>query len=113
MGSSNQDGGTGAQQSGSNAQGNAAPQKRTEDYEAIYDPTRLGGSGEIHQESGQMGEGTVTEIQAGLGAGSLEGSVPYAQALPEYSQTAVQAAENAALPAYVQKWIQDYFDSLK
>lgn len=113
MGSSNQDGGTGAKQSGSNVQGNAAPQKRTEDYEAIYDPTRLGGSSELHQESGQIGEGAVTEIQAGLGAGSLEGSVPYAQALPEYSHAAVQAAENAALPAYVQKWIQDYFDSLK
>lgn len=112
-GSSDQDGGKSGKQTGSNVQGSAAPQKRTETYESIYDPTRLGGSSEIHQESGQMGEGTVTEIEAGLGAGSLDGSVPYGQALPAYRQAAVQAAENAALPAYVQKWIQDYFDSLK
>lgn len=112
-GSSNQDGGKSSKQNGSNVQGSAAPKKSIEDYESIYDPTRLGGSGEVHQESGQMGEGTVTEIQAGLGAGSLDGCVPYGQALPEYSQAATEAAENAALPAYVQKWIQDYFDSLK
>ena len=112
-GSSNQDGGKSGKQTGGNVQGSAAPQKRIEEYESIYDPTRLGGSGEKHQESGQMGEGTVTEIQAGLGAGSLEGSVPYGQALPEYTQAATEAAENAALPAYAQKWIQDYFDSLK
>lgn len=112
-GSSHQDGGKSSRQTGGNAQGSASPQKSIEDYESIYDPTRLGGSGEIHQESGQMGEGTVTEIQAGLGAGSLDGSVPYGQALPEYSRAATEAAENAALPAHVQKWIQDYFDSLK
>lgn len=112
-GSSNQDGGKSSKQNGSNIQGSAAPKKSIEDYESIYDPTRLGGSSEIHQENGQMGQGTVTEIQAGLGTGSLEGSVPYGQALPEYSQAATEAAENAALPAYVQKWIQDYFDSLK
>lgn len=112
-GSSNQDGGKSGKQTGSNAQGSAAPQKSVKDYESIYDPTRLGGSGEMHQASGQMGEGSVMEIQAGLGAGSLDGSVPYRQALPEYTRAATEAAENAGLPAYAQKWIQDYFDSLK
>lgn len=42
-----------------------------------------------------MGEGEILEGEAGNGAGSLEGSVPYRQALPQYREAAVEAAQDA------------------
>lgn len=113
LGSSDKDGGTGAAGAQAPAtQGAAAPEKKTAEYEAIYDPTRLGGSGETHSERGQMGEGEVLEAEAGTGAGSLEGSVPYRQALPEYREAAVDAAQDGNLPAYARRWVEAYFDAL-
>ena len=112
-GSSDGDGGKTQNGQSASAQGKAPPVKKVADYETIYDPTRLGGSGDSFSETGEMGQGVITEAQMGTGAGSLEGSVPYGQALPEYSQAAVQAAQNAALPAYAQKWVQDYFTLLQ
>lgn len=111
-GSSNKDGGVSAPSSSRSAAGNSAPEKKVAEYESIYDPTRMGGAGEITNERGKMGEGEITETTIGTGAGSVEGSVPYSQVLPEYSQSAVEAAQNAQLPAYAQKWIEDYFNSL-
>ena len=92
--------------------GKAAPELKTADYEPIYDPTRLGGSGETVNERGPMGEGEIYEAEAGTGVGSAGGSVPYRQVLGEYQQTAVEAVQSAQLPAYAQKWVQDYFDAL-
>ena len=50
--------------------------------------------------------------EAGNGAGSLEGSVPYRQALPEYREAAVEAAQDADLPAYARQWVETYFNAL-
>lgn len=113
LGSSNQDGGTGANSKPGNMQGNADPSKRTDEYETIYDPTRLGGSGEAVSESGEMGEGTISEAQIGTGLGTIDGSVPYGQALPEYERRAVEAVQNAALPEYARQWVTDYFRALE
>ena len=113
LGSSNQDGGTGANSKPGNMQGNADPSKRTDEYETIYDPTRLGGSGEAVSESGEMGEGTISEAQIGAGLGMIDGSVPYGQALPEYERRAVEAVQNAALPEYARQWVTDYFRALE
>ena len=113
LGSSNQDGGTGANSKPGNMQGNADPSKRTDEYETIYDPTRLGGSGEAVSESGEMGEGTISEAQIGTGLGTIDGSVPYGQALPEYERQAVEAVQNAALPDYARQWVTDYFRALE
>lgn len=113
LGSSNQDGGTGANSKPGNTIGNADPSKKTGEYETIYDPTRLGGSGETVNESGEMGEGQISEAQIGTGLGTLEGSVPYGQALPEYERQAVEAVQNAALPEYARQWVTDYFKALE
>lgn len=113
LGSSNQDGGTGANSKPGNMQGNADPSKRTDEYETIYDPTRLGGSGEAVSETGEMGEGTISEAQIGAGLGTIDGSVPYGQALPEYERRAVEAVQNAALPEYARQWVTDYFRALE
>lgn len=112
LGSSDGDGGADSAQSGTPVQGAASPEKKVADYEAIYDPTRLGTSGEVHSERGQMGEGEILEAQAGNGAGSLEGTVPYRQALPQYREAAVEAAQDADLPAYARQWVETYFDAL-
>ena len=113
LGSSNQDGGTGANSKPGNTLGSTDPSKRTDEYETIYDPTRLGGSGEAVNESGEMGEGQISEAQIGAGMGTLDGSVPYGQALPEYERQAVEAVQNAALPEYAQQWVTDYFKALE
>ena len=113
LGSSNQDGGTGANSKPGNMQGNADPSKRTDEYETIYDPTRLGGSGEAVSETGEMGEGAISEAQIGAGLGTIDGSVPYGQALPEYERRAVEAVQNAALPEYARQWVTDYFKALE
>lgn len=112
LGSSDKDGGASASSSSGASRGSAEPEKKVADYESIYDPTRMGGSGDIVNERGKNGEGEITETTIGTGAGSADGSVPYSQVLPEYSQSAVEAAQNAQLPAYAQKWIEDYFNSL-
>lgn len=112
LGSSDGDGGERPAQAAAPAQGAASPEKKVADYEAIYDPTRLGTSGEIQNERGRMGEGEILEVQAGNGAGSLEGSVPYRQALPEYREAAVEAAQDAGLPAYARQWVETYFNAL-
>ena len=112
LGSSDRDGGVNPAQAAAPAQGTASPEKKVAAYEAIYDPTRLGTSGEVQNERGQMGEGEILEAEAGNGAGSLEGSVPYRQALPEYREAAVEAAQDADLPAYARQWVETYFNAL-
>ena len=112
LGSSDGDGGVNPAQAAAPAQGAASPEKKVAAYEAIYDPTRLGTSGEVQNERGQMGEGEILEAEAGNGAGSLEGSVPYRQALPEYREAAVEAAQDADLPAYARQWVETYFNAL-
>ena len=112
LGSSDGDGGMNPAQAAAPAQGTASPEKKVAAYEAIYDPTRLGTSGEVQNERGQMGEGEILEAEAGNGAGSLEGSVPYRQALPEYREAAVEAAQDADLPAYARQWVETYFNAL-
>lgn len=112
FGTSNKDGGSGASGTSLQAGGSRPAQKQTAEYEPIYDPTRAGGSGETVNERGVMGEGQITEVEIGAGAGTLEGSVPYGQVLAQYQQAAVEAVENAALPGYAQKWVETYFNTL-
>ncbi|MCI5956493.1 MAG: hypothetical protein MRZ54_05865 [Clostridiales bacterium] len=112
LGSSNKDGGMSLTRTATGVAGKAAPELKIADYEPIYDPTRLGGSGETVNERGPMGEGEIYEAEAGTGVGSAGDSVPYRQVLGEYQQTAVEAVQSAQLPAYAQKWVQDYFDAL-
>lgn len=92
--------------------GGAQPKDKLGEYEAIYDPTRLGGEGELQQEKGAMGQGETTEAVVGPGMGTLGESVPYAEVAYQYQQAAVQAVESADVPIYVQKWVETYFQSL-
>lgn len=112
-GSSDRDGGyQNASGKTASTAGSQDPALKVEDYEAIYDPTRLNRSGDTVTASGKTGEGDVAEITAGTGLGSADGSVPYVQALGDYEQAAVTAAQNADLPPYARQWVQDYFSAL-
>ncbi len=111
-GSTNLDAGYRSYSGHAPVQGNAKPIDNFGLYEAIYDPTRLGGDGEVTQERGEIQQGETTEAMLGPGLGSLDQGVPYPDVAYEYQQTAVQAVENANLPVYIQKWVESYFASL-
>ena len=112
LGSTNQDMGYQSSAGAATGGGGRAPQEKIGEYEAIYDPTRLGGTGEVKQERGLMGEGDISEVTVGGTGSGLEEAVPYAQVALEYREAAVQSVENANLPSYVQKWVENYFQSL-
>ncbi|MEG1570229.1 MAG: hypothetical protein RR431_03445 [Clostridia bacterium] len=112
IGSSNLDGGYKQAAGAAAVQGNRPASFKTADYESIYDPTRLGGEGETVHERGHLGEGSISEATIGTGLGSTEGNVPYNQVLTQYQETAVEAVQNADLPAYAQKWVEAYFGAL-
>ncbi len=111
-GSTNLDAGYTDASSGGHAPGGGVPQEKLGEYEAIYDPTRLGTDGEVANEKGTLGQGETTEVTLGAGLGTAGESVPYTEVANEYQQSAVQAAENADLPLYAQKWVEAYFGSL-
>lgn len=112
QGTTNLDAGYTNNQSSSSQGGGAPPQEKLAEYEAIYDPTRLGGDGEVAQERGSIGEGETSELTISGGVGSINESVPYPDVALEYQEAAVQSVQNADLPAYVQKWVENYFQSL-
>ena len=112
MGSTNADAGYTGTSAVSGQSGGREPSGKMGIYEAIYDPTRLGGTGEITQERGRIGEGDISEATI-MGEGTNLGDVvPYGDIALEYQDAAVQTVQNANLPHYVQKWVESYFQSL-
>ena len=111
QGASNQAQGSaqGGQQGG---RGSREPRYREEQFEEIYDPTRLSAGETALSAAGQRGEGESTQMQLGPGAGSAEGYVPYNRVLGEYAEAAAQAADSQALSAQAKKWVDDYFAAL-
>lgn len=111
QGASNQAQGSaqGDQQGG---RGSREPRYREEQFEEIYDPTRLSAGETALSAAGQRGEGESTQMQLGPGAGSAEGYVPYNRVLGEYAEAAAQAADSQALSAQAKKWVDDYFAAL-
>lgn len=111
QGSSNQAQGSaqGDQQGG---RGSREPRYREEQFEEIYDPTRLSAGETALSAAGQRGEGESTQMQLGPGAGSAEGYVPYNRVLGEYAEAAALAADSQALSAQAKKWVDDYFAAL-
>lgn len=111
QGASNQAQGSaqGDQQGG---RGSRDPRYQEEQFEEIYDPTRLSAGETALSAAGQKGEGESTQMQLGPGAGSTEGYVPYNRVLGEYAEAAAQAADSQALSAQAKKWVDDYFAAL-
>lgn len=113
MGTTNQDAGyTPAMSQSKQGEGKGAPNERIGEYERIYDPTRLGGDGEISHVQGPMGEGDIRQVRLGPGTGDMTGDVPYNQVIGEYQDAASQAMRRNALPGALQEMVERYFNSL-
>ena len=113
QGSTNEDqsGQGGSQSGGISAQ--TGSRYKVEEYESIYDPTRLGDGGVASQSTGQVDEnGQISELTLGPGLGDAAGSVPYGQVVGEYQSAAVQQALQADLPEYARQWVADHFSAL-
>lgn len=112
QGSTNQDM-SGSGSGGGSGGGQSPAQYRLGQYEAIYDPTRLGDGGKISQSTGKVNEDAqISEMTLGPGLGDASGSVPYDQVVGEYQAAAVQRAQEADLPGYARQWVADYFIAL-
>lgn len=109
LGSSDKDAGYSELQSAGTSAAGKDPQKKVSQYEPIYDPTRLNTESVQTNEKGRIGEGEISEAEAGLGVGSADGAVPYNEVLAQYSQQAVEASQGSDLPAYAQSWVEQYF----
>ncbi len=113
-GSTNTDAGQGNQapnQPGSTNPGGPSGNK-TGTYESLYDPTRLGGTGQTSVVGGKTGEGaseTVDSEQHAAGPGSLR---PYDEIYAAYNQEAMTAIDSAYVPASLRDLIKQYFSSL-
>lgn len=109
LGSSDKDGGYGGTLQAGTYSGKSDPAKKVASYEPIYDPTRLNVEGTQTNERGQLGEGEVNQAEAGTGVGDASGQVPYNEVLQSYERQAIEAVQNASLPAYAQSWVEEYF----
>ena len=109
QGTSNEDAGysEGAQQGG--RRGSETGRYREKEYERIYDPTRLNASETALSAELERGEGDSAQAEAGTAPGTLGDTVPYRQVVAEYEQTAVQAADRAAVSQAERAWINEYF----
>ncbi|MDR0898119.1 MAG: hypothetical protein LBN04_09715 [Oscillospiraceae bacterium] len=99
-------------QSPSGQEGTAAHENRVGAYEAIYDPTRLGGDADASYVEGEKGKGENQQIQLGQGVGDMSGQVPYPEVIGEYQEAAAQAARRQNLPETMQDWVNRYFSEL-
>ncbi len=111
-GSTNQDQGVSQGQPSGQGQGAKPAAYKLGQYETIYDPTRLDGAETAHQATGQVGEGDSQKVQLGPGLGNTSGQVPYQQVIFTYQEAASKAAQQAALPETLLKWVDGYFQSL-
>jgi hypothetical protein len=93
-------------------EGDAPHENRVGQYEAIYDPTRLGGDADASYVEGEKGKGENQQIQLGQGVGDMSGQVPYPEVIGEYQEAAAQAARRQNLPETMQDWVNRYFSEL-
>ncbi|MDD2282819.1 MAG: hypothetical protein PHP26_02690 [Syntrophomonas sp.] len=83
------------------------------DYEKIYDPQRIGRSGEISQVRGQAGEGPQQLIESDDPA-IMPGSMrPYREVLAEYSKAARESLDRQPIPSGMTEVVKNYFSSLE
>lgn len=110
-GSTNQDMGytPGMRQAGD---GGGAIQDKVGTYERIYDPTRIGGTGDVEQVTGEERDGETQQISLGPGAGTFDGYIPYNEVIGEYQDAAAQAMQRQTLPSALQGFVNRYFDAL-
>lgn len=111
-GSTNED--AGYSEGESSGAGKKPGGKKVEEYEAIYDPKRLGGDSETSQVNGTKsgsGQSQWTDVKSvPLGEG---GTVPYNEVYEEYRDEAMAGLGEAQIPSGMKDLVRDYFSTLE
>lgn len=87
---------------------------KSEDYEALYPGTHLGGESDPTFVQGNRGEGGDSEIREVEGADALAGDlVSYRELYAEYSADAMHSVEDMEIPVLMKDLVKAYFSSLE
>lgn len=106
------------QQAGSNSKsghvaGSRDPEYKEAEYETIYDPERIERSKQdVLTNQERLGDEGSQQLQTGPGKGSVQGDVPWTDAVGEYAQAEAQAADRENLTPRERQWVTDYFMKL-
>lgn len=106
------------QQGGGNSgsgiiKGNRDPRHKEVQYETIYDPEHIDkDKQDVMTEQFRTGDEGSVQIEAGPGRGSLNGDVPWGEALQEYADTEARAADRENLTTQERQWVNDYYKLL-
>ena len=93
--------------------GNRDPRYKEVQYETIYDPEHIDkDKQDVMTEQFRTGDEGSVQIEIGPGRGSLNGDVPWGEALQEYADTEARAADRENLTTQERQWVNDYYKLL-
>ena len=93
--------------------GNRDPRYKEVQYETIYDPEHIDkDKQDVMTEQFRTGDEGSAQIETGPGRGSLNGDVPWGEALQEYADTEARAADRENLTTQERQWVNDYYKLL-
>ena len=93
--------------------GNRDPRYKEVQYETIYDPEHIDkDKQDMMTEQFRTGDEGSAQIETGPGRGSLNGDVPWGEALQEYAETEARAADRENLTTRERQWVNDYYKLL-
>ena len=93
--------------------GNRDPRYKEVQYETIYDPEHIDkDKQDVMTEQFRTGDEGAAQIEIGPGRGSLNGDVPWGEALQEYADTEARAADRENLTTQERQWVNDYYKLL-
>lgn len=98
---------------GMHSAGSRDPQYKEEKYETIYDPERIDrAEQDVMTEQERLGDDGSVQLETGPGRGTLNGNVPWNEALRDYAETEARAAEHENLTVQERQWVDEYFSLL-
>lgn len=113
QGSTNEDGGY-TEESGSISHNNGSGEGKEGTYEALYQPSRLGGTSESSFVKGQKGKGGQSTFESVEGAPIEKGNlVSYTEVSASYKSQASQSMDSMNIPIVMKDLIRDYFTSIE
>ena len=93
--------------------GDRDPRYKEVRYETVYDPEHIDKDRQdVMTEQFRTGDEGAAQIEAGPGRGSLNGDVPWGEALQEYADTEARAADRENLTTQERQWVNDYYKLL-
>ena len=63
-------------------------------------------------EQNRLGDEDAEQAEIGPGRGSLDGNVPWNEALNDYAETEARAADRENLTVQERQWVNEYFSLL-